>query len=93
MQIKLLAFRRCAMNILFAAIVLALICLLVIWLVPNWDALSAQLNAYFLGPPRTQADEARIQPPPSRKHLQDDPPARPQTGQRHTVVPHQARGR
>jgi len=83
------------MNILFAAIVLALMCLLVIWLVPNWDALSAQLNAYFSGPPRTQADEARIQPPPrpSRKHLHDDPPARPQTGQRHTVVPHQARGR
>jgi hypothetical protein len=83
------------MNILFAAIVLALMCLLVIWLVPNWEALSAQLNTYFSGPPRTQADEARIQPPPrpSRKHLHDDPPARPQTGQRHTVVPHQARGR
>lgn len=83
------------MNILFAAIVLALMCLLVIWLVPNWEALSAQLNAYFSGPPRTQADEARIQPPPppSRKHLHDDQPARPQTGQRHTVVPHQARGR
>lgn len=84
------------MNILFAAIVLALMCLLVIWLVPNWDALNAQLNTYFSGPPRTRAAVARIQPAPpprSRKHLHDDPPARPQTGQRHTVVPHQARGR
>ena len=84
------------MNILFAAIVLALMCLLVIWLVPNWDALSAQLNAYFSGPPQTRAAVARIQPAPpprSRKHLHDDQPARPQTGQRHTVVLHQARGR
>lgn len=84
------------MNILFAAIVLALICLLVIWLVPSWDALSAQLKAYFSGPPRTQATLARIQPVPpprSRKHPHDDQPTRPQTGQRRTVVPHQARGR
>jgi len=84
------------MNILFAAIVLALICLLVIWLVPNWDALSAQLKVYFSGPPRPRAALASIQPAPpprSRKQLHDDPPTRPQTGQRHTVVPHQARGR
>lgn len=85
------------MNILFAAIVLALMCLLVIWLVPSWDALRAQLKAYFSPPPRTQATRARTQPVPpprTRKHSHDDQPTRkPQTGQRHTVVPHQARGR
>ena len=84
------------MNILFAAIVLALICLLIIWLGPNWGALSAQLNAFFRAPPRASTDQANIKPVPpprSHKHPPDDQPARPQTGQRHTVVPHQSRGR
>ena len=39
------------MNIVLAAIVLALVCLLVIWLLPGWRALSAQLGDLFPGAP------------------------------------------
>ena len=39
------------MNIVLAAIVLALVCLLVIWLLPGWRALCAQLGNLFPGAP------------------------------------------
>lgn len=84
------------MNILFAAIVLALVCLLIIWLVPSWSALSAQLGTFFNKAPPAEGDAMPIQPvPPVRpdKRPHADAPAHKQTGKRHTVVPHQSRGR
>lgn len=84
------------MNILFAAIVLALVCLLIIWLIPSWGALSAQLGTFFNKAPPAEAGPTPIQPvlpvhPDKQPHA--DAPARKQTGKRHTVVPHQSRGR
>ncbi|MDW5443270.1 hypothetical protein [Polaromonas sp. SM01] len=84
------------MNILFAAIVLALVCLLIIWLLPSWSALSAQLGSYFSKTPAVETDSVPSQtatPRRSRKQSHADAPAHKQTGKRHTVVPHQARGR
>jgi hypothetical protein len=84
------------MDILFAAIVLALVCLLVIGLVPSWDALSAQLGVFFSreAPPETGPTPIQpIAPVRARKRPHADTPARGKSGKRHTVVPHQARGR
>ncbi|WP_256387732.1 hypothetical protein [Polaromonas sp. AER18D-145] len=39
------------MNIVLAAIALALVCLLVIWLLPSWRALGVQLGNLFPGAP------------------------------------------
>lgn len=83
------------MNIVLVAIVLAFVCLLVIWLVPSWPALSVQLASLF---PRVSADTV-LTPVQLPKKLRagKQPPvhatARLHGGKRHTVLPHQARGR
>ncbi|OOG42818.1 hypothetical protein [Polaromonas sp. A23] len=83
------------MNIVLVAIVLALVCLLVIWLLPSWRALSVQLTSLF---PNSPAD-AVLTPVQLPKKLRagKQPPvhasARLHGSKRHTVLPHQARGR
>jgi hypothetical protein len=84
------------MNILLAAIVLALVCLLVIWLLPSWRALSAQLGNLFPSAPAPDTGFG-VSKPAQRLRAGKQPPvhapAHLHGGKRHTVLPHQARGR
>lgn len=84
------------MNIVLAAIVLALVCLLVIWLLPSWRALGAQLGNLFPGTPAPDADVAPAQPVQRLRAGKPPPvhgPTRQHGSKRHTVLPHQTRGR
>lgn len=85
------------MNMLFAAIALVLVCALIIWLVPSWGALRAQLASLFARESAAAAGPEQNKPVPISqhmgKHLHEETQHPTQTGKRHTVVPHQARGR
>jgi uncharacterized protein (DUF58 family) len=83
------------MNIVLVAIVLALICLLVIWLLPSWRALSVQLASLFPSP-SADAEPTPVQLPKKLRAGKQPPvhaSVRLHGGKRHTVLPHQARGR
>lgn len=84
------------MTIVLTATVLALLCLVAIWLLPSWPALYAQFGKLL---PNTPASDAAQPParPAQRLRAARQPPlhatARLHLGKRHTVLPHQARGR
>ncbi|MEO8021932.1 hypothetical protein [Polaromonas sp.] len=84
------------MNIVLAAIVLALICLLGIWLLPSWRALSAQLGNLFPSAPEPDTGFGAIKPAQRLRAGKQPPvhaPAYLHGSKRHTVLPYQARGR
>jgi hypothetical protein len=80
---------------LLALIMLALV-LLAFWLWPSWDALSGQIRLLLARTPAGQIEPPQDGPVPASiavpPHLQLA--SAPQHhGKRHTVLPHQARGR
>jgi hypothetical protein len=85
------------MNMLFAAVALVLVCALVIWRVPSWAAVRAQLANLFARESAADAGPEQNKAVPSSKHtgkhLHEETQHATQSGKRHTVVEHQARGR
>jgi hypothetical protein len=84
------------MTIVLTATVLALFFLVMIWLLPSWPALYAQFGKLF--PDAPAADTAQpLSRPAQRLRAARPPPLHAGTrlngGKRHTVLPHQARGR
>lgn len=84
------------MDMATAAILLVLVLLSAIWLSQNWGTLAAQLRALFGRAPAGRIDIPDIKSAPpeaSDKSLRADAAAGRHKAKRHTVVPHQARGR
>ena len=84
------------MDVLLGAILLVLVLLLAFWLWPSWDALTAQFLMLFSRMPAGQIEppEAGPMPPVAAIEPPLPGPSAPQLhGKRHTVLPHQARGR
>jgi len=84
------------MTIVLTATVLALFFLVMIWLLPSWPALYAQFGKLFPAAPAAEATPSPVRPA-QRLRAARQPPlhaaARLHVGKRHTVLPHQARGR
>lgn len=84
------------MTIVLTATVLALFFLVMIWLLPSWPALFALFGRLFPDAPATDATPSLARPA-QRLRAARQPPlhasARVHVGKRHTVLPHQARGR
>jgi hypothetical protein len=89
------------MEVMFAAVLLAVVVLLALAASPGWGLLAAQFRALFYAPP-----PGRVSPPPGKSCEPASAGGRPQSQgrhgaprdtahglRRHTVVPHQARGR
>ncbi|MGH8830650.1 MAG: hypothetical protein ACREXV_06120 [Polaromonas sp.] len=84
------------MDILFILFLVFFFGLLAFWLVPSWKVLATQFSALFSRAPPGPTDRPETRPNPPRspgKRVHDDPLAPGQKGKRHTVLPHQARGR
>lgn len=84
------------MDILLILFLVFFFAVLAIWLLPSWKVLAAQFSALFPRASQGPADlpEARPTPPKSPdKHVHGDPLAPGHKAKRHTVLPHQARGR
>lgn len=84
------------MTIVLTATVLALLCLVAIWLLPSWPALYAQFGKLFPNTPAADVAKPRARPA-QRLRAARPPPlhagVRLHGDKRHTVLPHQARGR
>ncbi|MCJ0764636.1 hypothetical protein [Variovorax terrae] len=86
------------MEMTFVAILFVLVVLLAIWASPGWSALVAQYRALFSVQPPGQVSppDGRSAPPATAadpQHRHGGAPAGQHGPKRHTVVPHQARGR
>lgn len=84
------------MDILFILFLVFFFVLLAFWLLPSWKVLAAQFSTLFPRASPGPTDLPEAHPTPSRqpgKHVHGDPIDPAHKAKRHTVVPHQARGR
>ena len=84
------------MNVLSALILVFSMLVLAIWLLPGWGILVAQFRSFFQATGPGAMDLPAVRPLAPRvhdQHIHATPTALTPQAKRHTVLPHQARGR
>lgn len=84
------------MNVLLILFLVFVFALLAIWLLPSWKVLADQLGSMFsrAAPGPANPPESHPAPPKSPgKHSPGEALTPGHKAKRHTVLPHQARGR